>query len=275
MIPKIIHCVWLSGDEKPLLYKKCLDSWKKVMPEFEIKEWSLTNLPAEILNHKFVAKAIENRKWAYATDVIRLWALYNYGGVYLDLDVEVYKNFEPFLKHRAFSCTELEPNAFYNEVKNLNKKNFTIKGLNIEAAVLGAEKNHIWIKEIFEYYKEIEFKDNQEYLMEIIMPRIVSKISERFGFKYIPLYQVLDEDIHIYPPDTFSWIYDMNNLKNETSNVANNPIRYSRHMIGHGWWEKQHKQTILDKIKSAIVRVVGLKNIKSLKKTLSLEDIKV
>lgn len=84
MIPKLIHCVWLSGDEKPSQYKMCIDSWKKTMPDYEIREWNMTNLPDEILNHQFVGQAIEARKWAYATDVIRLWLLKNYGGIYLD-----------------------------------------------------------------------------------------------------------------------------------------------------------------------------------------------
>ena len=89
MIPKIIHCVWLSGEDKPEVYKKCIDSWIDKMPDYEIKEWSLKNLPKEVLNHSFVASAIQAKKMAYATDFIRLWALYNYGGIYLDMDVMV------------------------------------------------------------------------------------------------------------------------------------------------------------------------------------------
>ena len=75
---------------------------EKTMPDYEIREWNMTNLPDEILNHQFVGQAIEARKWAYATDVIRLWLLKNYGGIYLDMDVYVYRPFDCFLNDQAF-----------------------------------------------------------------------------------------------------------------------------------------------------------------------------
>ena len=75
MIPKIIHCVWLSGDDKPEIYKRCINSWIEVMPEYEIKEWSLKNLPDEVLNHSFVSSAIQAKKWAYVSDYIRAYAI--------------------------------------------------------------------------------------------------------------------------------------------------------------------------------------------------------
>lgn len=96
MIPKIIHCVWLSGDKKPFFYLNCVKSWQEQMPDFQIQEWSLDKLPKEVVEHPFVKGAIESRKWAYATDYIRLWILYNFGGIYLDLDVMVFKSFNPF-----------------------------------------------------------------------------------------------------------------------------------------------------------------------------------
>ena len=73
MIPKIIHCIWLSGDDKPVLYLNCLKSWQEKMPDYEIKEWSLDKFPNEVTEHPFVKGALESRKWAYATDYIRLW----------------------------------------------------------------------------------------------------------------------------------------------------------------------------------------------------------
>ena len=77
MIPKLIHCVWLSGDCKPEMYKKCIASWEETMPDYDIKEWSLENLPKGVMNHSFVSSAIKARKWAYATNFRRLWGLYN------------------------------------------------------------------------------------------------------------------------------------------------------------------------------------------------------
>lgn len=61
MIPKIIHCVWLSGEEKPSIYLNCIQTWKNIMPDYEIKEWSLANLPEEVINHIFVSSAIREK----------------------------------------------------------------------------------------------------------------------------------------------------------------------------------------------------------------------
>ena len=77
MIPSVIHCVWLSGEDKPQLIKNCIESWKKVMPDFEIKEWSMN----DIINIKsnFLHDAIKAKKWAFATDFLRVYLLYHYG----------------------------------------------------------------------------------------------------------------------------------------------------------------------------------------------------
>lgn len=275
MIPKIIHYVWLSGEEKPEVYQKCLDSWQRFMPVYEYKEWTLKNLPAEVLNHPFVSEAIKAKKWAYATDYIRVWALYNHGGIYLDLDVEVFKSFDPFLKHRAFSCTEFNPNIFYNEIKKLNKKGYTIKGLNIEAAVLGAEKAHPWIKGILEYYNGLKFINEQKYLFSIIMPRIVTKETLKYGFRYFPLYQILDEDIHIYPPDTFSYLFDYNRIKTDFKSLENNPIRFARHLVAHGWFGKNSQETIGFNLKKLILIILGKKIVNKFKSIFSKAKLNV
>lgn len=267
MIPKIIHCVWLSGDKKPEIYQKCLDSWHNIMPEYEIKEWSMTNLPQEVLNHSFVASAIQAKIWAYATDYIRLWALYNYGGIYMDLDVMVYKSFNIFLRHKAFSSIEFNPRNFYKYInKGKIKSDTTIYGLNIEAAVIGAVKQHIWIKDMINYYNKLHFEANKQYYQSILMPLIISKISINYGFKYIPIYQVLENDVHIYPPDVFSSCYDTSILKCSTADeYGNNQIRYAYHLCAHSWYEDVNNNKTLYYIKKAVLKIVGKKNINKVK----------
>jgi hypothetical protein len=238
MIPKIIHCVWLSGDEKPAIYKKCISSWIKYMPDFEIKEWSLNNLPNNLLNHTWVKSAIAEKKWAYATDFIRLWAVYEYGGIYLDMDVQVYKSFEPFLQHRAFSCLEIFPEKMF---ATINKKE-TI-GLGIEAAVLGCERGHSWLADVMEYYNDKTFINDYKFQFDQIMPRVLQRVSiEKYGFKLVPLEQELKGGIHIYPAEVFSYIPDFNLLMLERNtdaidSLGDNIIRYSFHHCAHGWWE--------------------------------------
>lgn len=189
MIPKIIHCVWLSGEEKPEQYKMCMNSWHEIMPDYDIKEWNINNLPKEILTHQFVRGAIENKKWAYATDVIRLYVLKKFGGIYLDTDVFVYRKFDDFLDSQAFSCLELNPSELYDSVKNNSKE---LLGIGIEAGVLGAEKGHQWIEDILQYYDKLEFKNDPKYYCNFIMPRVLNRVSkDKYGFRQIPVYQHL------------------------------------------------------------------------------------
>ncbi len=258
MIPKLIHCVWLSGDCKPEMYKKCIASWEETMPDYDIKEWSLENLPKGVLNHSFVSSAIKARKWAYATDFIRLWALYNYGGIYMDMDVIVYKPFDVFLKHSAFSCIEFNPRNFYKNIKNGKIKDRIIYGLNIEAAVIGSVKHHIWIKDMIDYYNNIDFIANKKYYQKILMPLIISRVSLKYGFKYIPIYQVLDNDIHLYPPDVFSSCYDTSIMKcSSVCDYRENQIRYSYHLCAHSWYEDLRENTILYHIKKFFIGLFG------------------
>ena len=98
-IPKIIHSFWFSGEDKPDNYQRCVDSWERVCPEYEIKEWNQKNYDCN--KHPFLTRAIELGMWAFATDYARLDILYNYGGIYLDMDVEVLKPFDDLLHHKA------------------------------------------------------------------------------------------------------------------------------------------------------------------------------
>lgn len=265
MIPKTIHCVWLSGENKPFIYLNCIQTWKDIMPDYEIKEWSLVNLPEEVINHVFVSSAIREKKWAYATDYIRLWALYNYGGVYMDLDVIVYKPLDVFLNHRAFSSIELNPRFLY---KTINKKE--IIGCGIEAAVIGSEKEHPWIKDIMCHYDNISFVNSEKFYMNIIMPRVMTRVSkEKYGFRIVPIYQVLKEDIHIYPSDVFSSLYDFRTLGKERNDdeirqLGDNPIRYSFHICAHSWWEHP-KLGLTYKVKHFLIRILGNKIISKMK----------
>lgn len=97
-IPKVIHLCWFSGDEYPDIIKKCIDSWRRVLPDFEIKIW--TKEMALETNILYVKEAISVRKWAFAADVIRLWAVYHEGGVYMDSDIYILQRFDAFMKNK-------------------------------------------------------------------------------------------------------------------------------------------------------------------------------
>ena len=104
MIPKIIHCIWFGKGEMNDRAKLCMESWKKVMPDYEIKIWTEEDITTEI--NDFMKQSYKAKKYAYTADVARLWVLYLYGGIYMDTDVEVYKPLDEFLDKEGFTGFE-------------------------------------------------------------------------------------------------------------------------------------------------------------------------
>ncbi len=106
MIPKKIHYCWFGRGQKPELAKRCIESWKKYCPEYEIKEWNEDNFDLNM--YPYVREAYDNRKFAFVTDVVRLYALLQEGGIYMDTDVEVLKPLDSLCKYEAVSGFEAE-----------------------------------------------------------------------------------------------------------------------------------------------------------------------
>ncbi len=111
MIPKIIHFCWLSDEPYPESIQKCMNSWKEKLPDYEIWKWDFKRFPKG--SAKWVDQAFEKRKYAFAADYIRLYALSNYGGIYLDSDVEVLKSFDDLLHLPYFIGMENTPKGIY------------------------------------------------------------------------------------------------------------------------------------------------------------------
>jgi len=106
MIPKIIHYVWIGGKPLPPLAEKCMESWKKFCPDYEIQKWDETNF--DVFSNRYCKEAYEAKKFAFVSDYIRLYVMVNYGGVYMDTDVELLKPLDDYLVHQAFSGFESE-----------------------------------------------------------------------------------------------------------------------------------------------------------------------
>lgn len=104
-IPKIIHYCWFGGNPKPKLAEKCIKSWKKYCPDYEIVEWNEDNFDLSATPN-YVRQAMAAGRWAFVTDYVRLRALTEQGGVYMDTDVELVKPLAPYLKHQAFAGFE-------------------------------------------------------------------------------------------------------------------------------------------------------------------------
>lgn len=100
MIPKTIHYCWFSGDPYPDLVKRCLHSWQRMLPDYKLRIWDANSFDFDSV--PYVKEGMAAKRWAVASDYVRLYALYTEGGIYLDSDVEVFKSFDIFLNNSFF-----------------------------------------------------------------------------------------------------------------------------------------------------------------------------
>ena len=138
MIPKTIHYCWFGRGEKPPLAKKCIASWKKHCPDYEIIEWNEDNFDVNM--NGYTKMCFKEKKWAFLSDYVRLWLVYEYGGIYFDTDVEVLRSIDPLLDNPAFF-------GFETDYKDHDTSSVINTGLGF-----GAVKNSEAIKTMLEEY---------------------------------------------------------------------------------------------------------------------------
>jgi hypothetical protein len=169
-IPKIIHCFWFSGDPKPKEYQRCIDTWEKCLLDYEIKEWNMDNYDWH--KHPFLERAIETEAWAFAADFARLDVLNEFGGIYLDMDVEMLRPFDELLGNEAIL-------SFSNNVS-------------IDLAVLGAEKENSIIQSMLEIYDRIPLPVSRKEFVPLFQPALVRPILAEKGIKMDGSLQVIE-----------------------------------------------------------------------------------
>ena len=222
MIPKIIHYCWLGRGEKPELAKKCIASWKKFCPDFEIREWNEDN--CDYLAMPFMAEAYAARKYAFVSDVMRLVVLEQYGGVYFDTDVEVLRDISPLLDDEGFI-------GFEND-------QYVASGLTI-----AAEAHHPVIQAMIEEYKKLHFAGADGSVTPVGCPHLNTDVMERFGLVRNGQEQLV-AGIHVYPADYF------NPMDSATGKLTKTENTYSIHWYSMSWMP-QRKQ-----IRAKIGRII-------------------
>lgn len=231
MIPKIIHYCWFGKNEIPNKLAKYINTWEKQCPDYQIIEWNESNF--DITMFKFTEEAYKNKKYAFVSDVARVYALMNYGGIYLDTDVEVYKCFDEILKHKC--------------VVGFEYKNW------IATSFMAAEKGHPFIEEFYLTYQNINFlKNNGMYNLETNVEKI-TKMLEKRGLCRNNHYQLLDDEIAVYPKEYFS-PYDYGNCILEKTEYS-----ICVHHFLVSWLP--YNERIKKIIKKEIVQLVGKKNL--------------
>lgn len=231
MIPKKIHFCWLSDDPYPRKIRKCMDTWRKILPDYELKLWNTHTF--DIANSPdYVKEAYARRKWAFAADYIRMYALYTEGGIYFDSDVMVLKPFDEFLQHTFFSSLEYHPTQIERDGsmsmiddQGIRVKDGFVSGIQIQAAVMGAEKGTPFVRDVLEWYKDKKFlKADGSMATDVLSPYIYARIAEKYGFIYKDIDQELDGGMKIYRSEIFA------GNKHEVT-----PASYAIHYCAHSW----------------------------------------
>ncbi len=209
MIPKVIHYCWFGGKPLNKLGKKCLKSWKKYFPDYEIKEWNESNF--DLNSCPYIKEAYEAKKWAFVSDYARYKILYEEGGVYFDTDVQVVKSFEGLLEQGAFFGCE----------------NPTLeRGMDVNPGLgCAVEPKHPFYREVLDDYEKSSFyKEDGSLNLYTIVER-TTDILKKHGLQDTMEIQRV-ADITIYPTEYFCPI-NMDTGKMEKTENTHSIHRYA------------------------------------------------
>lgn len=234
MIPKIIHYCWFGKNEMPALAHKCIDSWKRFFPDWEIMLWNESNSP---MQNQYMQTAFTNKKWSNLSNYTRLHALNTIGGIYFDTDVEVIKVFDFLDKYDCFAGFESEPNN---------------PALSVNNAILGSSRGHSFIKECL---KEIEQNYDGTEMANLSSPYLTTNVLIKHGLSIYGDQNV--GNVHVFDMKSF-YPYTWNDIFTYSCVT---PATYTIHYWDMSWKDKEIEvKELLYKIKSLDEHVSYLSN---------------
>ena len=207
MIPKIIHYCWFGRNPKSKLIEKCIDSWEKFCPDWQIIEWNEDNY--DVTQNEFCRQAYANKKWAFVSDYARFDILYRMGGIYMDTDVEVIQSLEPFLKHDVFAGHETDE--------------WVAPGL-----ILGSVPKHPIMRQVLEAYQNASFMNDDGSENHKTVGEFFTAALKETGIELNGAYQEKN-GVAIYPKEYFCPLDDSTGVMSKTSNT------YTIHWYSKTW----------------------------------------
>ncbi len=207
MIPKVIHYCWFGGKGKPEAVRRMIRTWKLYCPDYQLKEWNETNFDIHI--NRYCREAYEQRKWAFVSDVARMYALYNEGGIYMDTDVEVVRSLDSLLDNPAFLGFE---------------------GTKwIATSILGTEPNNPVIRSFMDSYNSRSFVREDGSLDQTTNVEEWTKLLvDKFGLQLNGKKQCA-AGFNIFPADYFTPYDYLTGRLHRTDNT------YTIHWFGQSW----------------------------------------
>ena len=180
MIPKIIHYIWFGGKPFPDKVQKCINSWKKFLPEYKLMLWNEDTF--DVNSVEFTKQAYANKKWAFVSDYVRVYALHKYGGWYLDTDVEILKPVDSFENHRVVLGTD---------------SNGAL------TALMASEQGHSYWKEALDLYHNMSFVNADGSFNTTVNNIYLQDLLRNYGYSVENSYQELRDGIVVYPDEYF------------------------------------------------------------------------
>ncbi len=226
LIPKKIHYCWLSGEPYPAQIQKCIDSWHEHMPDYDFKLWDMNSFDVDSV--PYVRQAVDNRKWAFASDYIRIWALYTEGGIYLDSDIIVTRSFDDLLDKDAFTAFE--------------------SGGRIAAWIFASRAGNPLFKELLDYYDGRSFLRGDGTLD--LTPNTIpaTHILVRHGLKAENRVQQLD-NITVFSEDFFCPRNPWTGRRNDTVNT------HAEHLFLGGWMDNKDDEVYMREVDERLEKV--------------------
>ncbi len=189
-IPKIIHFCWFGKKPLPTLAEKCIASWEKYLPDYEIKRWDETNFDVNIT--PYTSQAYSAGKYAFVSDYARFWILYNYGGIYFDTDVEIIKPIYDIIENGPFMGCE-----------NMSIPDNNASSIGVAPGLgIAAYPRHSFYKKILSFYEKLEFLDCDGASNLKTIVEYTSELLCQSGLKNTHNIQTI-EGINIYPKEYF------------------------------------------------------------------------
>lgn len=227
MIPKTVHYCWFGRGQKPAEAERCIRSWKKYLPDYKLKEWNEDNF--DFSAWPYSLEAYKARKYAFVSDVARLYALYTEGGVYLDTDVELLGPLDPFLGHIAFTGFERERD--------------------VTTGLIGAEKGSAWIKELLDLYTGLPFlKADGTPDLTTNVRRITDFMVKAHKLQQNNVFQDFPGLVTIYPQEYFSPL-----------DPLTRKVRRTAHTVAvHHYMASWEPQTPVHIFRKVIMRTLGV-----------------
>lgn len=246
MIPKIIHYCWFGGKQHPNSVIKCIKSWRKYMPDYEIKEWNEDNFDVKF--NKYTTEAYEAGKFAFVSDVARFYILYQEGGIYLDTDVEIIKPLDHIIQKGGFMGIEIPSDG-----KSLPLIN---PGLGLCAPI-----GHQVLKSVIDYYNTLSYINpltGEKYEGTVVTH--TTKVLSNLGLQPTNNIQNIC-GINIYPKDFFNPLDDATGKLNTTDNT------HTIHWYSKTWIDQSSLYTRLSRM---LHRIIGVDASQKLKRWLRL-----